>query len=452
MRIALVQPKYPHGSGKRQVYLPGGLMNLGSRLIAARIDVELIDANLTDWFWWHGMRDDLQDFVGISVLGTPYIPEVIEYVRHIRGNFFTKPILIGGEGIARVKPEHFNRWFAGLDVTQIRNDDDIVRACGIEPNALPSAYQTSMVPMLKTLSEEHLRRYLTAEFSLFTSQGCAFECLFCAADKAHKEKYHDTTALADEIEFICGYLQSIGHTDLCMYVSNLDAFQTPKKLEECMKIISSIVARHGITPHVRCLATSRCTFRACGKDRELAKRLRGYGLDMVAFGADGADEETWKRQNKNHNSLSELQFVCEAMEEADIAVELLMVIGFADDGVGALWRDLKYSFVEAFKGRIIRPYLAKSWTPSAFWPEDKPEVQSFLKDASLLLNLDYAMIGSRHTHPHFWQRWGANAVYLTIIAFLAPFGMCPTRPLVPVPQGFGHDTAVWINDKMPFDR
>jgi radical SAM superfamily enzyme YgiQ (UPF0313 family) len=453
MRITLVQPKYPHGgSGKRQVYLPGGLMNLASRFMAVGVETDFVDLNLVN-YCWQRLRD--ADVIGISVLGTPYIPVAVDLVREIRANSISLPILIGGEGVARIKSKHFDEWFAGLNVTQIKNDDDIARACGIDPKDLPSVYRTSMVPMLERerwWAGDHLRLYLTSEFALFLSQGCEFNCSYCAADKARKEQYRDLAALADEIAFICDYLRGIGHYDLRMYVSNLDAFQTPKKFEECMKVIHDIATKHGITLHVRALATSRCTFRACREDTGLAKRLQSYGLEIVGFGADGADEETWQRQNKRHNSLFELQTVCRAMEEAGITVELLMVIGFADDGARALWRDLKYSFVGAFKGRIIRPYLAKSQTPSARWPEDNPQVQSFLKNVRLLINLDYAMLGSKWTHPDFWQRWAANFVYLAIICFLAPFGKCPTRPLVPNSREFGRRFAMLINNMMPFDR
>lgn len=452
MKITLIQPQYPYGGAdKRQIYLPGGLMNVGSRLIHCGLDVGFIDLNMCSWDL---AKESLiqSDIIGFTVLGPPYIPVVISLIRNLREKGFTQPILVGGEGVVRIRQDHFGKWFAGLDVTQIKNDLDIAMACGIKPNDLRSAYTTSMVPMLKQLDKSQLDKYLTTEFSLFLSQGCAFNCAFCSAAKGRKEEYRDVESLTDEVRFICDHLKSIGHGVLQVYVTNLDGFQTSDKFEDCLRVIYSIAQPYQITPSIRCLATSRCTFRACQADPELPRRLRSFGLTIVAFGADGADEETWRRQNKSHNSLSELDMVCRAMKDTEITTELLMVIGFQDDGMRALWRDLKYSLQQAVRGCIIRPYLAKSQTPSGRWQEGNSEVEAFVNDSELLLRLDYAMLGSVQTHPKFLQRTLVNIVYLLTIAVLAPLGRCATRPLVPVPKGIWRFPAMFINQIMPFDR
>ena len=452
MRMTLVQPRYPHGgAGKRQTYLAANLMNLGSRLMHVGIEVDFIDLNRTSWK--QAKSSFIQSsFIGFTALGPPYIPRIIEMIRVLRALGFNQKILVGGEGVARVRRPHFNQWFEGLDVIQITCDYDLEVACGIKQDSLPNAYQTSMVPMLRQLSTAEAEAYFSTEFPLFLSQGCKFSCEFCSASKGRTEQYRTEETLAEEIEVICQFLHRFGRKHLQAYLTNLDGFQTPDKLEKCLQVIKKICSTHSITPHLRCLATSRCTFLACQKDPNLPKRLRELGLEIVAFGVDGGDEETWKRQRKLHNSLSEIQTVCQYMTEAGIAVELLMVIGFDSDGPRALWRDLKYSLQQAWKGRIIRPYLAKSQTPSGRWPENNQQVRAFLRDASLLTRLDYAMIGSRHTHPRFLQRMMVNAVYLTVIGALAPFGRCPTRPLVPGEKGFAGMMAGAINTLMPFDR
>lgn len=462
MKIILIQPAYPHSNGQKyQTYLPGSLMNVGSRLLKAGLDVSFVDLNISNvvnnpyGFAVFKAKVSENDIIGFTVLGPPYIPIVIQLINRLYAagaiNSEQK-ILIGGEGVARVNPADFKRWFAGLNAIQITNDHDIALACGIHPVSLVSAYETSMVPMLQRLSDGELLNYLTTELSLFLSQGCKFGCAFCSANKNRREQYRDEQAVRDEITFICAYLARIEHKELRIYLSNLDGFQTPAKLEESLRMVHEIATTYGITPVIRCLATSRCTFQAHREDQDLLGRLRGHGLTIVAFGADGADEATWRRQNKHHNSLSELQTVCGAMKDAGITVELLMVIGFQDDGPRALWRDLKYSILQALKGRIIRPYLAKSQTPSGRWEQDNPQVKAFQDDASLLSRLDYAMLGSAETHPKLWQRLMVNSVYLTIITMLTPFGKCPTSPLVPVPRGPGRWLATQFNRLMPFDR
>lgn len=181
------------------------------------------------------------------------------------------------------------------------------------------------------------------------------------------------------------------------------------------------------------------------------KRLHDCGLEVVGFGVDGT-KESWEKQNKTHNSILEFQTAASAVEKAEIAVEVLMVMGFQSDTIMTLLRGLKFSLQEAWKGRIIRPYLAKSQTPAGRWQTNDPLVKAMVQDPTLLSRLDYAMIGSVQTHPKLFHRMAANGAYLALIGLLAPFGKCPTRPLVPVPKGFGRSIAHLINRFMPFDK
>ena len=445
MKIALVQPRYPHG--KSQIYLPGGVMNLGGRLIDAGLDVRLVDRNLDP-------LPDPKDYdvIGYSVLGPPYIPGAITEMRQLRAMGFAGKLLVGGEGVARLDPSDFERWFGGLGCTEVTDDKVLCENLGLR-SILP-AYATSMRLAIQTLPEERQRLYLTREFCLYLSQGCKFNCDFCIALKNTPETYHGDGPLGDELSYICERLQLWGHNTLSCYISNLDAFQTPKLLEKRLELVSQVAASYRLVPKLRALATSRCTVQACREDLTLAKRLRSYGLEIVAFGADGADREAWKREHKAHNTLPELQeaFVC--MKEAGITTEFLMVIGFQSNPALALLRALQFSLEKAWHGAVIRPYLGKSKVPgNGHWDRNDLEVQNFLTKPETLLRMDYAMVGSKETHPDTLQRYLSNAIYLAIIALLAPLGLCPTRPLMPVPaRGIGRWFARTINHLMPFDR
>lgn len=450
MKIFLIQPRYPHGWSKPQTYLPATLMNLGSRLMKIGIEVGFADLNHTDL---SDCREEMEssDFIGFSILGMPYVSDVVKLIRILRAHGFKQPMLVGGQGIARVEPAHFERWFGGLGAIHIRTDLDITQALNLEIGALHSHFDISMVPMLKKLPDSELRKYLTSEFAIFTSQGCIFSCAFCSAAKGQKEQYRSLPTFTEELEFVCDYLQRIGCRELRLYLTNLDLFQTPEMLKIFLDRIKEVTKRYGLTPRLRGLATSRFTFRAIQADHGLAKRARECGLEIVAFGADGANEETWRRQNKRHNSLTELEIVCNTMQAAGITVELFMVMGFPDDKFKNLWPGVKFSLRQAMKGRVIRPYLAKQ-TPGGNWPEGDPIVEKFLSRPELLVRLDYSMIGSEHSHPNRVQRWLSNAAYLVVIGSLVPFGKCPTTPLIPVPQGFGRNVAETLNRWMPFDR
>lgn len=453
--IALVQPAYSY-DGKSQVYLPGGLINLGSRLISAGLDVSFTDLNLeqlTDQTVLS--RLGKSDIIGFTLIGPLYVSVVMRHIRRLRGLGFCQPILLGGQGVARVRCADFCSWF-GFDphVYQVRNDADLTRHLGIEASLLPTAYTVSGARMMERIDGLLLRMYLTSEFCLFLSQGCIYDCRFCAAEKGRQEQYRSMSALVDELNFICRKLQEYECGEIQVYLSNLDTFQTPQKIEEAFEAIRLVTERYGIQPRIRGLATVRCTYRAVWNDPGLVGKLRARGLEMIAFGADGSTEATWKRQNKRHNSLSELDVVVNAMRDEGVTVELLMVIGFPDDTIGDMLNNLMYSFGKAFQGVVIRPYLAKECTPSGNWPEDDVGVAYFREHPEELDALDYAALGSVHTHPVWWNRWVANTVYLTVICVLWPLGLCPTRPIMPSGEGgcIRRFIARWINKTMPADR
>jgi hypothetical protein len=455
VRISLFQPHYPYG--KPQIYLPTSLMNLGSRLMNAGHKVSFADLNFTSLKEQRIITElTIAETVGITILGPPYIPEVSRTIGQLRGMGYDGPILIGGEGAARLQRADFKAWFGENNgVWQVKNDADLTEAIGMQVGTklIPSAFETSMVPMLKRLPTGQLARYLVQEFAIFMSNGCIFNCNFCSAAKGQPEQYRSIESLEDEVEFIAWSLGFLGHP-FTAYLTNLDLFQNADQLEERVAVIARACEKHRITPRLRGLATSRCAFNACREDSGLPYRLRRCGLHKVGFGADGASEETWRRENKRHNSLSEFEEVVRMMKCAGISPELLMVLGFQGSRPREIFADLKLSFRHALRGTVIRPYLAKSKTPSTGrWFEGDPEVEQFRTNASLLDRLDYAMLGSKETHPNRRERWLANAAYLTLIGTLAPFGLCPTRPLVPVPvRGFGRTVAQTINRFMPFDQ
>lgn len=459
--IVLFQPRYPYG--KNQIYMPTGVLNLGARLFEASHDVAFFDLNFTGFDSSEVQEAvDGADTLGFTVLGAPYVPEVVANIRTLRQQGCQLPILIGGQGVARMRPQDFARWFANLgDVRQVRNDDDLA----LEFGRLPSAYATSIVPLLHQLPWSQVEAYVAREFSLFLSQGCKFSCGFCMACKGMAEEYRERRALLRDVAFFCHVLKGLGKDRLKLYLSNLDAFQTPKKLEEALAGIAGICREIGIEPEIRCLATSQCTFEACVADRNLARRLKSYGLVMVAFGADGSDEEVWTKEGKVHNSADDLAWCIKHMQHAGITVELLMVIGFPHEGIRTMAKNLWYCLLQTAQGGIPRPYLAKSVGPSGRWPgakfrrsEEKVtdsdnRVQALLASPERLYALDFAALGSVVTHPVMWQRWASNCTYLPIIGLLAPFGKCPTSPILPqgvpgVPQWFAR---LW-NRLVPFDR
>lgn len=456
MNITLFQPRYPYG--KAQVYLPGGLMNLGSRLIKAGIAVSFTDLNL-ETFRSAAVRERLgqADVIGFSILGPVYIPIVINSIRQLRDGGYQQPILVGGQGVSRITEEDAQLWFGNLArVVVIRDDEQLKRELGLEN--LSSMAETSMVPMLKTLDPKIVNMYLEREFCLYLSQGCVFDCGFCAAAKKTREIYRSMESLREEVDYICSILAKTKQT-LTAYLSNLDTLQTPAKLEIALRTIKRIADGYGVCVDLRGLATSAYTRLALRQDSEILIRLCSFGLRMLAYGADGANEDIWKLQKKQHNKIDDLDYVVKATQQAGMKAELLMVIGFPGEKSKHVINNIVFSFSHAWRGVAIRPYLAKQYTPGGFWPgkndmadADDPRVVSLRNDPNLLTRLDYAMLASDQSHSDYWQRLRSNLSYMFIITVLTSLNRCPNRPLAVPRPGRRGLLARWINRVMPADR
>lgn len=428
-------------------------MNLGARLLKFGAEVKFLDMNLVT-------TDDLAheakwaNIVGFTVLGAPYIPQVMEYIKVIqalRDQGVNVRAVVGGEGASRLKRSDFENWLGdfvdGVMPATKRGDFPLF------PGTIPSMFETSMGPMLETLNETQQELYLGREFCLFLSQGCKFNCAFCVAAKARPEAYRDMDALKDELETICRIKQKLGHRKIEVYLSNLDGLQSPKRLEESLSIFAQTARAYKLEPFARCLATSRCSKEATDADPELLERLRDYGLHTIAIGADGASKETWARQRKTHNNESDLLVVIDRFKNAKIVPEILMVCGYQSDTLKDLWAVVAFSFREALRGAVIRPYLAKSELPGGeAWTDDSQSVVSCRKDAKLLKHLDFAMFGSSETHPNWKNRLVANICYALVTYPLMLVGKCPNRPLFPVPRGFMKWPTELLNRLIPFDR
>jgi hypothetical protein len=454
MLITLLQPRYPYGGGR--IYLPGSLMNLGSRLLGMGIRVLFFDLNVTN-LWRPEVRVALlaSDFVGFTVIGTPYIPSVLKDIRTLRDHGFRAPILLGGEGITRLRHEQFRGLVRELgDVRQICNDAELAETLDLSHACLPDMYWVSMMPMLNSL-DPHLRlQYLSREFCLFLSQGCAFRCRFCAAAKGRRERYRDLRPLVEEVEGICDFLSANRHPTLRVYLSNLDLMQTPEALHEYLRIVWGCAQARDIRVEARGLATTRCFVRATDKNPELLSALRHYGLRRIGFGVDGADLEVWKREGKGHNSLDDAKRAIRLACEADIIPEVLMVTGFPEDSLPAMARSVAYSLRQALNGVVVRPYLGKAGAPGSDQWSDPSIARTFLADPQRFQQLDYAMFGSSTTHPDRLQRFFANASYAAIIAGCSILNGEATPPLLPTNGSSG--IRQWLartwNQHMPMDR
>jgi len=463
--IIVVNLKYPYG--KSQTFMPNPSLFLAGRLQSTGHNVWHIDLNLSfpklnpfksKEYMVFGKYDEFTqsifgwETVCISVLGAPYIPGAIALARHIR---FWQPkvnLIVGGQGVESLEYSEFDILFQGTGAFQIKNDTDLNCALGTQVG-IPGAFSITLKSALVELTTEQLKQYISHEMCLFISQGCKYNCKFCAAEKNRAETFRDMGCFKTDLKFLAEKAKEFGLTTLNFYASSLDFFQNPREIEKFLLIIADIRKKTGIDIRVRCLSCMKSFLFASTRIENFGQKLQDAGLWSVGFGVDGTDETIWKAQGKTQNSTHHIIECLELAAQIGITSELLMIFGFSEDTPKTLWKNLKSSFryVRHYKNTVLRPYLAKEVVPgNEEWRTRKDVVAVILKNPELFYNLDFCAIGSRLTHPHWRHRFISNATYLTMIALFTPFGRCLTSPLLP--QGSWGFIGKLFNRFIPFDR
>lgn len=442
MTITLVNLCYPYGG--RQIYLNHSLVSVMSRILSTRSETKFkfIDYNIDDF--------DPEVFrncekIGVSLLGAPYIPTAIEFVRKIQQRFPGKEVAIGGQIVEHISRAGFATVFQSLPVRQIVSDSDFADWIGVD--VLPNSLEVSCIPAWKQLDPARLREYLKYEMTLETSQGCKYGCKFCAAHKVKKEQLKDLAVFESDLRYLVRRAHEFDLRSLSFYASALDFFQNPDKKEEVLKILSRVREELGVDIRVRCL-TCMSTFLDASKSmQDFPNLLHGAGMECIGFGVDGT-AESWKREKKGHNRAGQVQRCVDLCRQLGIRAELLMVLGFPEDSLATLWKTLKNCIGWGFRqGVVLRPYMAKAPVPgNDYW--DKWE-RIFVEDPQKFYDIDYFAIQSKIVDSLFWHRWACNLTYLAIIGLLYPLGKCSSIFLLP--HGYGTLARI-INSLMPADR
>ena len=113
-KIVLVDLQYPYG--KKNPYMSGSLCAIAAVLMAMGNKVTLLDFNIDDPDDPEVLRQILEaGLVGISVIGSAYIPSAIAFVR----KFASKTIMVGRQVVAKLSREHFGKLFAIPLVDQV---------------------------------------------------------------------------------------------------------------------------------------------------------------------------------------------------------------------------------------------------------------------------------------------------------------------------------------------
>lgn len=454
LNVVIIHPRNPWG--RDQVYLAGSVYGIAAVFVALGHTVRVVDLNidrLSDKFVQSALA--AANIIGISVLGSAYIPGTLTLIPELHRIAPHATVLLGGQVIEQLSPKQFAAIYTRHRVVQVASTMDLAEVLGYHPHTIPSAYSVSYRPVFEAMGEERLFMYLRHEMALVVSQGCHFNCGFCAARKKEPETLREVVNFETDLTYLAEVAKRHGQNRLEFYASSLDFFQNPDKVRLHLDVLSNVRTKTGVDIRVRCLSCLTSFAEAVKEIPNLGKLARQAGLWCIGFGVDGGESDTWREQHKGQNTMDDFVSVFDTCETLGIRAELLMVIGFPKDTVRRLARSVWLCFKSLWRWQrvLIRPYMAKSFVPgNKGWEAQTQAVERVVKNPSFFYNLDFCATASSLTHPRLFHRLICNCAYL-LLCSLTLIGKGCTSPILPQGgNGLWSRVAARINRLMPFDR
>jgi len=430
--IDLVQPRHnyapPLESGERgHIYMPTSLQTVAARLEHVGIETKIFDENFR--------KANLgTNITGVNLVGAPYIPEVIDLQRRIRGERSGDGrFLLGGKVVSGLKPNEFTKLF-GPD--SANGNIDLMLQTNLDvQSVLPQKENVSLIGIYEKIDDDDMCEYLSREFSFYLSQGCNQGCTFCAADKQQREQYRDIAIAIKDLEYLIKRAKKLGINKLSIYLSNLDLFQSPEMLYNFSQEIKRLKEENpGFEIETRGLSRVTSFLSAAKKHEQWVQAIKDSGLSTVGFGADGFDDTVFKLMDKNQTIAECEQAIRTAKRDFGITSEILMVFGhYGADTAETLGAAYKFTvdMMDQY-GAIPRPHISKSFIPgNEGWrnPDDHQArcINRLIEDPKMFQILDFTTLASELTHPDKKIRDIVNGYYLKICE-LSPLSTQWTSP------------------------
>lgn len=422
--VTLLQPRhsYAPNSGQGHIYTNTSLWTAGARLIQAGIEVDFQDENIRPF-------ELKSEFVGVNLLGAPYIPLVRSKIRNalyrdihwiVGGqvvNGLVEKNLKTGETISREQLE----MLFGRQTVNGNDDDELAATLGIRTGDLPPVMNTSLIPAYDKISDDDMQEYLSREISFFVSQGCEKSCAFCPAvrtfidpvtkqKKRVKEEYRSADIMEKDLRYLVERAKKLGLRKLELYLTNLDLLQTPEKLFEFAGIVRSISQSHpDFSLGMRGLACVD-SFIKIRKDHDRVLPAMMYaGLHTVGYGIDGGTPEIWASIRKGHNTPDNcINAIKLSREEFGLTPEVLMVFGHQKDTRESIQKAIAFTKDMAERyGATPRPHVAKDIVPgNEHWrdPVNEDRVTDLIAVPKYFQATDFTALPSQISHPDSGQR------------------------------------------------
>lgn len=360
-KVDLVAPRHPQAYPRPlqgHVMMPGALLSVASRLISAGVKVRLTDENL------HSYRPSDADAIGCNLPGAPSIPVVQGLQRRI-GQTST-PWFMGGQVCDGLSPEQFTHLF-GPTATSGKNFPAIAQELGIDLGQIPSPNDVSLVPAFELIGDKDMQQYMRHEMPLHVSQGCKFRCEHCSADRGREESYRGFDHIREDLTYLRERADRLGvQGPLSVFMSNLDVFQNPGKLEEFADLV---LEAFGDRPafKFRGLSTFNSFLNASRRHPETVEKMIRAGFHNVGFGLDGYGEDVWSAIKKRINTETACTDSIELCNRLEIQPEVLMVTGHSGVDTDTSLHEA-YDFLDYLVRRYgvkASPYVATPCIPGS---------------------------------------------------------------------------------------
>jgi hypothetical protein len=425
MPLALVQPRHvyaPDDGEVGHVYMPTALLSVAARLIKAGVEVDIFDENICP----AKLSDQA---IGINVIGPPYVARTVDLLRRHRREAPGYVQIVGGQGVRGFSNKQLSTLFGGNTVAG-NQEDALSKALGLR--GVPQVEATSLIPAYQRLPAQQLALYLKSEFCFYLSQGRRFSCTFCAAERSTStrqstsrvvESYRRLNVAYEDLLFLSLTARSLMIPSLNIYLSNLDLFQTPKKVDEFANITLAVAKNvPEVRLRMRALSTAHSFLMCHERHSRTITKLVDAGLERVGFGIDGATPLVWKRTRKPQNADRCIRAIILANEHYGLIPESLMVFGHNEtDDQDSL--EAAVRFVDETRLRykaVPRPHVAKSVIPgNDGWNSEKAEpiVSYLLSTPEAFQLLDFTTLPSWLTHPDAAFRAQVSSAFLRICEF-----------------------------------
>lgn len=422
VKITLVQPRHiyaPNNNDIGHIYMPTSLLSVAARLIGIGVSVNFFDENIS-------IAKFSSDPLGINVIGAPYIGAAIEILNRYNINESEGIKIVGGQGVRGLSEKEFSSLF-GTSTIFGNNSEYLKKSLMLD--YIPHEENISLIPAYKILSDKFLKHYLSTEFCFYLSQGCKFQCTFCAAERSNSkrksvsESYRNVGIAYNDLLFLCEKAQLFGLCEINIYLSNLDLFQTPKLLLQFAEAVLAIKKKiPSVNIRIRGLATVYSFLMCDNKQSHVIRIMVDAGLERIGFGIDGATPLVWKAVKKPQSDDKCIEAIMTASQKYGLIPESLMVFGHNEaDNEQSL--NAAIQFVDETRNKfnsIPRPHVAKNIIPgNDGWidPTHKTVVDYLIKNPSAFQMLDFTTLPSWLTHPNNVFRKQVTEAFLAICNF-----------------------------------